>query len=181
MIGLMLSYGISNAQSDFRNMTWGMEMSKVKSLENCRLVTEMPASIYYECTIADIKGQIVYTFTTNDLLMRAKYFFTPSYTNINFYIRDFKMFKELLSQKYGAPALNNVIATNRVSLPESEWPTNLLSGNLRLETIWKTGKTDIYLTLSRFNDDFVIQIDYISNEMSKVDLDLKRNILLESL
>lgn len=182
IIGLVFIYDVVTAQTnDFRNLDWGMELSKVKSLETCRLVTELPSRVYYDCTIADIKGQIVYTFTTTDLLMRAKYFFTPEYTNINFYIKDYKLFQELLTSKYGAPAQNNVVTINKNTISENEWAPNLLTGNLRLETIWKTGRTDIFLTLSKFNDEYVVQIDYISPEMSKVDYETRKEILSKSL
>ncbi len=182
IIGLVFIYDVVTAQTnDFRNLNWGMELSTVKSLETCRLVTELPSRVYYDCTIADIKGQIVYTFTTTDLLMRAKYFFTPEYTNINFYIKDYKLFQELLTNKYGAPAQNNVVTINKTTITENEWAPNLLTGNLRLETIWKTGRTDVLLTLSKFNDQYVVQIDYISPELSKVDYETRKEIIAKSL
>ncbi len=182
IIGMVFIYGVANAQTnDFRSLNWGMDLTKVKSLETCKLVSEHPSRIYYDCTIADIKGQIVYTFTTTDLLMRAKYFFTPEYTNINFYLKDYKLFQELLTKKYGTPTQNNIVTINKTTLAENEWASNLLSGNLRLETVWKTGRTDIFLTVSKFNDQYVIQIDYISPEMSKVDFELKRDIISQSL
>ena len=182
IVGLVFMYDVATAQTtDFRNLNWGMELSKVKSLETCRLVTELPSRVYYDCTIADIKGQIVYTFTTTDLLMRAKYFFTPEYTNINFYIKDYKLFQDLMTSKYGTPSKVNIVTINKNTITESEWAPNLLTGNLRLETIWKTDRTEIYLTLSKFNDQYVVQVDYISPEMSKVDFELRKEILSKSL
>ena len=50
-----------------------------------------------------------------------------------------------------------------------------------METTWKTDRTDIVLTLSKVADKAAIQIDYISKEMSKLDIKEKKELILKDM
>lgn len=131
--------------------------------------------------IGEIPGRILYTFTTTDQLMRAKYYLDPNYINLSFYVKDYKMFQELLSQKYGEPLKKREITVNKSTISEADWPIHLASGNLRLETQWNTDRSEISLTTSKVGDNIIMQIDYVSKEMTKIDLVERKQLLLQSL
>ena len=140
------------------------------SQESNRMLSEESSRIFYECLIGEIPGKILCTFTTTDQLMRAKYYLDPNYINLSFYVKDYKIFQELLSQKYGEPFKKRETTVNKATISEAEWPIHLDSGNLRLETLWNTDRSEISLTTSKVGDNIIIQIDYVSKEMTKTDL-----------
>ena len=113
--------------------------------------------------------------------MRAKYYLDPNYINLSFYVKDYKMFQELLSQKYGEPLKKREITVNKSTISEADWPIHLASGNLRLETQWNTDRSEISLTTSKVGDNIIMQIDYVSKEMTKIDLVERKQLLLQSL
>lgn len=166
---------------DFRNTKWGNSSAAVKASEKSKLISEDQTNLVYNCSLANIKAKIVYIFTVDDKLIRSKYFLSPDYSNLNFYVRDYKMFQELLKEKYGESDSYSVKAIDKQSIREDEWPLYLSSGRLRVETVWSTDRTDILLTLSRIGDKPAIQIDYISKEVSKIDVKEKKELILKDL
>lgn len=173
--------GLFAQSSDFRNLSWGASSSTVKETEKCNSVSEKDGRIIFDCPFAGSEAKIVYTFTTSDKLMRAKYFITPDYFNTIFYIRDYKLLLKLLEQKYGTPAQISPKVINKKSINEDEWASYLSAGELFAETKWVTDKTEIHLTLSKVGEYPAIQIDYISNEYNKIDLEEKAKSILKDL
>ena len=179
---IILNVNTIVAQTDFRKTTWGMNASAVKSNESSKLLTEDHTKIIYDCVLSDIKAKIIYTFTTSGHLMRSKYYISPEYININYYIRDFKMFTDLLTQKYGESSKKSIVTTSgKQSLTENEWAAYLSSGALSVEITWNTVKTDIILTLSKVGERPAIQIDYISKEYNNIDIKEKKEVILKNL
>ena len=113
--------------------------------------------------------------------MRAKYILTPSYINTNFFIRDYKLFQELLNQKYGKEASISIVTVNKQKLEEYEWPVNLLTGNMRMETKWNIDGVIILLTLSKIEETLTTQIDYISIKYSDMDYKEKKAKLIKDM
>ena len=158
VIGLILSFSnsILAQNRDFRNATWGMSSSDVKELESSNIVEQDSNMLVYECSLANIKGTLIYNC-------------------------DYKMFRDLLTQKYGNPISTTYNASDKQAVTESEWPNFLSSGNLRLEMKWDTDKTQVMLTLSTIEGKPNIQIDYISKKYNRLDIQEKSNQLLRSL
>ena len=170
------------AQNDFRNATWGMDAASVKNTETTKIISEDQFKIVYDCLLADIKGNIIYTFTTKGQLMRSKYLLTPHYFSMNNYIKDYKLFEELLTSKYGDVVKKSVVNTsNKSNITENDWSALLVSGQLRIENIWSTPKTNILLTLSKTGDKPTIQIDYISKEFNDKDMRERKAIILKNI
>lgn len=177
----LIGTGSINAQADFRNSNWGATSAQVKASESHKLISENLVRISYDCELADIKGKLVYSFTHSNKLLRTKYLLTPEYTNTNYYIRDYKMFEELLLQKYGKMQGQTASSLSGPVLKESDWPVQLASGNLRIETKWGNSKTNILLTLSNIGGNPVIQIDYMSKEINEMDLQEKKKKVIAQL
>ena len=170
------------AQNDFRNATWGMDAASVKNTETTKIISEDQFKVVYDCLLADIKGNIIYTFTTKGQLMRSKYLLTPNYFSMNNYIKDYKLFEELLTSKYGDVVKKSVVNTsNKSNITENDWSALLVSGQLRIENIWSTPKTTILLTLSKTGDKPTIQIDYISKEFNDKDMRERKAIILKNI
>jgi hypothetical protein len=172
---LLIGIASIHSQTDFRKSNWGDNPEQVKSAESCKIISENLVRITYDCQLADIKGKLTYAFTRSNKLLRTKYLLTPEHLNTNYYIRDYNMFQDLLTQKYGEVKSQTATTSARQSIKASEWPAQLATGNLRIETKWSTSKTDIQLTLSMVDNKQVIQIDYMSKEISKLDLEEKKN------
>ena len=183
VIGLIFSFSnsILAQNRDFRNAAWGMSSSDVKGLESSNIIEQDSNKLVYECSLANIKGILIYNFSIKNELMGANYLLKPDYTNMNFYIRDYKMFRDLLTQKYGNPISTTFNTSDRQSVTESEWASFLSSGNLRLEMKWDTDKTQVMLTLSTIEGKPNIQIDYISKKYNRLDIQEKSNQLLRNL
>jgi hypothetical protein len=171
----------AQAQQDFRSVAWGMNLSSVKGAEPCQLLHEETQKLVFACSLADINGKLYYMFTGSDRLLRSKYLLTPAYLNMNFFIRDYKMFQDVLTQKYGAPSATHVVTVNKAVITEVEWAANLLSGNARMETRWEIDNTIIVLTLSKMGDAPAIQIDYISKEFAAIDLTEKKAKIIKDI
>jgi hypothetical protein len=158
---------------DFRGSNWGDNEAKVKANEKCNMMSEEDGRLIYNCPLIDSEGKVVYTFTMNDKLMAAKYFLTPDYFNMIFYIRDFRMYEEILTKKYGRPDVVIPKVISKQAISEDEWAAFLSAGELFVEAKWNKGKTEIRLTLSKTAPFPAIQIDYISTDLSKEDLQAK--------
>lgn len=179
---IFLNVNLVSAQTDFKKASWGMKPSEVKSGETSKITYEDQTKLIYEGSLADIKGKTIYTFAVSGQLMRAKYILTPDYININYYIRDFKMIQELLTQKYGeANKISVATPINKQLITEDEWAAYLSSSNLRVEYKWTTTRTDITLILSKIGDSPAIQIDYVSKDINAVDIKGKKELILKDL
>ena len=179
---LILSTISVEAQTfDFRKTRWGMNLSSVKSAESNKLLSESQRKLVYDCVLADNETKVIYVFSSSDKLTRAKYFVTPDYINMIFYIRDFKLFEGLMTQKYGKPLIVSPKAINKSSVPEEEWAAFLSAGELQVEVKWDLPTTEIMLTLSKIGEKPAIQIDYLSKELSKQDLKERAAAVLNDL
>ena len=172
-------FSIGFSQTDFRGVNWGVDALTVKKAEQSKLIQEDESRLIYNCQLSDIKGKLIYTFTNSGKLMRAKYFLTPDYLNVTFFLRDYRMFLELLIQKYGQPIV--FPGNDSSGYKEGEWAINLSEGEIRLETKWSLVKTDVLLTLSKMKDNYAVQIDYISRDFFDTDLNERKKQIVKDL
>lgn len=179
---LLAGAAVLQAQNDFRNTIWGMNAVTVKNTETCKISSQDQFRIVYECSLADLKGKLIYSFSNTGELMRSKYVLTPIYYSMNFYIKDYKMIEELLTEKYGAAIKKSVNSpSNKINISEGDWAVLLASGQLRVESIWSTPRTNILLTMSKISEKPTIQIDYISKEYNDKDTKERKAIILKNI
>ena len=91
------------------------------------------------------------------------------------------MFRDLLTEKYGKPLEEQVSTLNHQSISEKEWAAHLHSGTMSIGTKWGNPKTEILVTLSKIGHKPSIQIDYISKEITALDLKEKKEKILKYL
>lgn len=168
-------FTISTAQnSDFRNHSWGASKESIQQSETGKLVLTEPDRLIYDISIGGSNVKVVYTFTSNGKLMRAKYLFAPNYFNSVYYIRDFKLYVETLTAKYGKPLGISPKVITKSSIKEDEWAAYLVAGELFVQSSWQTERTKILLTMSKVDTYPAIQIDYVSIAFDKEDLAEKK-------
>ncbi|MBU0486453.1 MAG: hypothetical protein KKA07_17545 [Bacteroidetes bacterium] len=177
LTGAFLAIAIgTNAQNiDFRATTWGMTKADVKKAEKTDLVKEEDTRLIYETKITNLPARVIYTFSFAGKLMRGKYYIYPDYYTASFYVDDYKMIADALTQKYGAPV-------EKPTVKEDDWISAIANGLFGIETVWKQKRMDVTLTLSESPEGkIVIQIDYVSKEFTNVDTKEKRDSLIKSL
>lgn len=183
LVVLLLIAGqtVSAQEFVFRKSKWGMGAAAVKATESNKILSETPRKIVYDCTLAENETKLIYNFSNTDKLTRTKYFITPDYINMIFYIRDFKSFEEMLTQKYGKPIVISPKAISKGAIPEEEWAAYLSAGELQVEVKWDLPTTEILLTLSKMGEKPAIQIDYISKQFHLQDLKERSTAALKDL
>jgi hypothetical protein len=180
----MVMFCTSNvfSQEHFRQVTWGMNVKTVMAQESQKLSIQEKNRLEYNCVLADIPGKIIYVFSKSGQLKRGKYYLTPQYYNMDYYIQDFKMFESMLTNKYGKVSKRMVVTSSEnQDITENDWPLLLLKGALRVELIWNSTDTVASLILSKGGMKPTIQIDYNSVEFGKVDLADKKTELMNEI
>ncbi|MEA2103060.1 MAG: hypothetical protein U9P79_00230 [Candidatus Cloacimonadota bacterium] len=154
--------------ADFRNLNWGMSMMEVKNSEIAKLLDESDSSLSYQDIIAEMDCTIEYKFYKEQLI-DATYLFENPHIDRNFYIRDFKKLKDILTQKYG----NSNKQTNKVNVGEGD-----LVINLNYISDWSTPETEIQLFLLGDNAKISLKIYYSSVEINKLrEVESEQNLL----
>ena len=88
------------AQTDFRNVNWGMSKEQVKKLETAVFISNEKTYIMYSTTVNGFDCILMYIFTEDNKLSGARYSFEQKHTNNNSFIDDYTSLKSLLTTKY---------------------------------------------------------------------------------
>jgi len=164
---LALGHGLHAQNFDFRNTKWGMDTTLVKKSEKSKPAFSKKNNLVFNVKLGELDSRVVYDFNSSDQLYRASYIITSGNAiskNPVYYVNNFLMLQELLTQKYKQPYTISSSTINGKIVKQEEWAANLISDNLTLETRWKTDKTDITLMLFSINDELCLEIIYNSIE-----------------
>lgn len=161
---------ITQAQ-DFRGFTWGNSIGKVQSGEKAQYVAKVSND---ELAYMDILGgsecEVIYMFNDNDKLTSGMYVFTKKYTNPQLYIQDYNKFKNLLTQKYGKPAVVSETLPDSKPLPEKQnYGQAVAEGKLSMSTIWNTDRSYIKITLVTNDRQPSLQIQYTTSSLDELE------------
>lgn len=159
----------TNAYSaDFRNTSWGMTKSQVKSAEKSTFVDEISNVLLYRDRLVGIDVNVGYIFIDNKLV-RAAYSFQEKYTNKNDHIRDYNSITEILKKKYGKPKLDEQDWSNSLYTEDVEdYGLAISIGHLAYTSEWDTPKTDITHSLFGNNYEITHVVIYTSKENSEL-------------
>ncbi|MFD1167191.1 hypothetical protein ACFQ2C_16430 [Sphingobacterium daejeonense] len=93
-----------SSYSQFRNVTWGMSIERVKQLENHVIEKNWPNELKYKIPTDDMNCILTYNFNNNKLV-EASYYFTPLeiYNNRNTEKYVWSRTTKALTEKYGNP------------------------------------------------------------------------------
>ena len=164
---LVFSSGLMSQDFDFRNTSWGMDSIQVKKAETTKLVFSKKNSLVYNGKLGELETRIVYNFNTSKQLFSASYIITLSGMESNnpmYYLNNFRVLQDLLTQKYKEPYKKANANIGGKGAKQEEWANNFISDNRTLESKWKTGRTNIILSLYSINDALCIEIIYTSLE-----------------
>ena len=146
IIGLLLLGGASQVQ-DFRETAWGMSPSQVKHAENLRLESQDRETMTYKGALAGLESEVVYHFA-DDRLVEGQYVITHKHWEREGYIEAYANLKNLLTQKYGEPVIDETKWTNhQYEHTESQWGLAVAMGQLTYQCVWETERTVISMKL----------------------------------
>ena len=148
---------------DFRNATWGMSPSQVKSSETSELVEGTSDQLIYQTTLVGYDVDAIYFFAS-DKLTRANYVLKVKYINSNEYISDYDILNSILKKKYGEPLEDKVQWNTESAFKDynSSWGFAIRYGELELYSIYRTLNSEIKIILSSEDYKMIHQIQYSS-------------------
>ena len=156
----------SNLHSqDFRNVSWGMSLSQVKSSEQIKPIEESSEYLVYEITLAQFDTYLVYFFTDNNLI-RARYVINENHINVNDYISDYNILSGFLQKKYGEPIEEEEKWNSESTFKndKSFWGHSIRQGDLVLYKTYTSQNTDIGIWLGSEDYEVLHIIEYSSTK-----------------
>lgn len=156
---------VDDGSSDFRDARWGDSMSQVVKKEGRKneWTGQMinPNVYSFSSSVADKLCDVLFFFTTDDKLIRAKYYFTN--ISVDGCIDDYKALVALLSEKYGTPE-EFVDWSNPVYAKYGrEEGYEVYSGNLSYWAYWNPDfRTEIFISLQGIDGSINLAIQYSS-------------------
>ena len=156
---------------DFRKTRWGMSPAQVKLTENSVPAGEGAVPPYdlvftYNGKLGGLDAEIGYMFT-GDKLVLGGYAFTTQYDDPAQYVKNYETVKALLTEEYGAPALEDAYWKDEASQTEPEgYGKAVTEGTLLLQAAWREPGTEIFLTLEGKSGQTVLSALYYSTELN---------------
>lgn len=150
---------------DFKSTNWGMTKQQVKVSENSALIEERDKVIFYNVKVAGFDAVLGYEFVENKLC-DAMYIFIEEHSNETQYINDFFTLKELLTDKYKEPIIDDIVWKNDLYRNDPQYYGLAVSiGHLSLLSKWETENTMIDLILWGDNFEINMGLRYASKEL----------------
>jgi len=166
----------NDKEPDFRKTNWGITSEQVKILEEAKLVMDNGKMLSYDGTVGGYPCQIAYLFVQDQLTI-SHYFFKIDHTADSLYIHDFEKLKKAVSEKYGAPRLDDATwkdATSRNS-NEKLGPA-IRAGHVKLATQWETPATEVWLFLGGENSQIKLSMKYVSKLLANMKEDGAKDV-----
>ena len=166
---------------DFRNVSWGMSKEQVKQNESLDLAREQENDLVYMTSIGSIDCLLFYYFV-DDHLYSAIYWVVEDHATENQYIDDYKRLKNMLTEKYGNPVIDEEIWRRSLykNCPDDKGLAASI-GDLTLLAEWETENTVIGIMLSGDNYEIGLAIMYDSKEYGVLAEEQKSQSELEKL
>jgi len=167
---------------DFRNTQWGMDSLQVKKIEKSKKINiSKKLAFLFDGKLADLDAKIFYEFSALNQLYHTKYFIDLDNKSTQSYVDNFLLLQKSLTEKYKEPVSKKAIALDGSAVKDNKWVSALNSYNMSLETVWKTDKTVITLSLFCVKNELVLTLNYISIEYEKKIEEEKRIQLLKDI
>lgn len=156
---------------DFRKTRWGMSPAQVKLTENSVPAGEGPVPPYdlaltYNGKLGGLDAEIGYMFT-DDKLVLGGYAVTAQYDDPAQYVKNYETVKAMLTEEYGAPAIEDAYWKDEASQTGPEgYGKAVAEGALLLQAAWREPGTEIFLTLEGKGGRTVLSALYYSTELN---------------
>lgn len=162
---------ITNAQNpDFRAFAWGTSFSQVQYGENAALLKNIgDDEILYKDVLGGFHCNVAYIFNENNKLESGMYIFTKKYSNPQLYVEDYNIFKKLLNTRYGKPIAENEVWSYNVKPYDTyNYGQAVVDNKLFLNTVWKTARSEIKISLINTNGKPMLEIQYTALSMGEL-------------
>lgn len=177
---LCVTAPVSALCDDFRGNNWGDSEAAVRQVAGEPMQSK-DGTWFYEVSINGLDAYLFYQFVAGKLTT-AGYMFQESHTNDNAYITDYSGIKELLTQKYGAPKVDDSTWLNDLySDDPSHYGFAISMGHLVKRTMWETETTKIMHALQGDNYEINHGLVYSSKELEPTREQAKQQKALDQL
>lgn len=151
-------------EGDVRSAKFGDSMEIVEQYEEGEPYEHTGDTLLYETELNGFTTTIGYSFNENDQLYSVLYLINEEHTNYNLYCSDYESINDILTEKYGKPASEDV---NKSSLYEycSDAGEALSLGQVVFVTKWELENMNITHVL--INDNSILHM--ISYDSKKYD------------
>lgn len=153
------------ANSAFRRAHWGISKAAARATEAQEPARSSDTLLVYEVVLAELSLDAVYIFV-DDVLTRAKYIVTETYSNEYNYVVAFESLKTLLTKKYGEPQADDEYWTDDMWKDE---PFKLgmaaITGDYSRYVTWLVSGTRVLLFLTGENYEASVGVEYASLEL----------------
>ena len=143
------------AQSDVRNLYWGMSKEQVQMVEDVRFLQIDDTSLMaMNANAYDMNGLLVVVFE-NDQLAGVMYLFDEHYANGDLYIKDYQSMVQHFISLYGKPHEEKIewIGKETDALGQA-----FLDGQVLMGTWWETERSNIFCMLGNDDDLFGLAV-----------------------
>ena len=154
-----------DGSNDFRNARWGDSMSQIVEKEGRKNEWTgqiLNPNVYsFSSSVANKLCDVLYFFTSDDKLVRAKYYFTN--ISVDGCISDYKELVSLLSEKYGVPGESVHWSDPSYARYRTEEGYEVYSGHLSYWAYWSPSfRTEIVISLRGEDGLINLAIEYSS-------------------
>ena len=155
-----------DGQFDFRHTKWGMSKKEVKKSEKTSPEYDSDEALGFTETISGLSCRLIYLFV-EDKLVKTRYHFTNTHTNMSDFFDDFSSIKDTLVKKYGSPSKDRTLWKNDTfEKNKNNWGMALGMGHVSMFSKWEMPSTVITLHLSGENMETTFGVEYLSVELS---------------
>ena len=163
-------------EPDFRKTNWGITSEQVKILEDAKLVMDNGKMLSYDGTVGGYPCQIAYLFVEDQLTI-SHYFFKIEHAADSLYIQDYEKLKKAVSEKYGAPRLDDATWKDEMSRrSNAKIGQAIRAGNVKLAAQWETPATEVWLFLGGENSQIKLSMKYMSKLLAGMKEDEAREV-----
>ena len=154
-----------DGSNDFRNARWGDSISQIVEKEGRKNEWTgqiLNPNVYsFSSSVANKLCDVLYFFTSDDKLVRAKYYFTN--ISVDGCISDYKELVSLLSEKYGVPGESVHWSDPSYARYRTEEGYEVYSGHLSYWAYWSPSfRTEIVISLRGEDGLINLAIEYSS-------------------
>lgn len=162
LVAIFFLLTVSARAQDFREISWGMTVEKVKEIEDGKILDENASMFVYAVNLAGHDALLFYRHK-NNLVYGGGYSFQARHSDENEYITDYQELKALLIDQYGAPDSDEMLWKNDLYKDDLAHRGRAVGqGDLVYWADWDAGNTKIELALHGKNDLHVLAMNYAS-------------------
>jgi hypothetical protein len=158
----------TGAEYTFRNTKWGMSIKEVIDNETLSLVSRSENTLIYRVHLHKKDTLLVYKFEDSEL-QEINYTINEVYPNENDYIKDYSLFKKILTKRYGPPIIDREVWKDELFKDTiSDWGTAVSLSHLFFHSEWKTNNSNIQCILIGQDSNIACAIQYTREKSPSV-------------